>query len=151
MIVVDVNLLLYAVNADAPLHRPARTWWETTLNGQESVGLAWNVILAFLRLTTRPGVFARPIQTERAFQFVDAWLAEPAVTVVEPTPRHARVLRELLIPFGTGGNLTSDAHLAALAIEHGATLCSADSDFGRFAGLQWTNPLAAPSGHKPRR
>ena len=142
MILTDVNLLIYAVNEDAPHHRKAKAWLEAALSGTETVGLAWIVILAFLRLTTRPGIFARPLRVEHAFDLIDAWLDLPAVTIIEPTAKHARVLRNLIAPMGTGGNLTSDAHLAALAMEHGAELCSADSDFARFPRLRWRNPLA---------
>ena len=104
--------------------------------------MSWSVLLAFLRLTTRSGVFEKPLATETAIDVVDAWLAEPAVVIVEPTAQHMRLLRDLLLPTGTAGNLTSDAHLAALAIEHGAELCSSDGDFQRFARLRWRNPLA---------
>jgi hypothetical protein len=141
VIVVDVNLLLYAVNEDAPLHRKAKPWVEAALSGTETVGLPWNVLLAFLRVTTRAGVFRAPLTPESALELVEAWLSQPAVTVVEPTVRHLRILRDLILPLGTGGNLTSDAHLAALAIEHGAELCSTDRDFARFPRLRWRNPL----------
>jgi len=141
MIVVDVNLLIYAVNQNAPLNRKAKTWLQSAVSGNETVGLPWTVILAFLRLTTRAGVFQRPLAIGHAFDLVDAWLEQPAVMIVEPTAKHARTLRDLLAPLGTGGNLTSDAHLAAIAVEHGAELCSTDSDFARFRGLHWRNPL----------
>ena len=141
MIVIDANLLIYAVNEDAPLHRKAKSWLETTLSGTETVGLSWSVILAFLRLTTRAGIFRMPLTVESALDLVDAWLSQPSVVAVEPTARHLRTLRDLLLPVGAGGNLTSDAHLAALAIEHGAELCSCDSDFVRFSRLRWRNPL----------
>ena len=103
--------------------------------------MCWTVLLAFLRLTTRPGVFRKPLNAETALDLVQEWLEQPAVTIVEPTPKHLSTLRDLLLPLGTGGNLTSDAHLAALAVEHGAELCSADLDFARFAGLRWRNPI----------
>jgi toxin-antitoxin system PIN domain toxin len=141
MILIDANLLIYAVNEDAPLHRKAKSWLEAALSGTETVGLSWTVLLAFLRLTTRAGVFRRPLAVELALDVVDAWLAQPAVVAVEPTAKHSRVLRDLLSALGTGGNLTSDAHLAALAIEHGADLCSSDADFSRFPRLRWRNPL----------
>jgi uncharacterized protein len=141
MILVDVNLLIYAVNDDAPAHRKARLWLEAALSGPEAVGLPWIVLLAFLRLTTRPGLFQKPLSAETAFDLVDAWLQQPSVTVPEPTPRHLQTLRDLVLPLGTAGNLTSDAHLAALAIEHGAELCSTDNDFARFGRLRWRNPL----------
>jgi uncharacterized protein len=112
------------------------------MSGSESVGLSWNVLLAFLRLTTRAGVFRRPLPLVSAFDVLAAWLEQPCVVVVDPCPRHFRILRDLLLPLGTGGNLTSDAHLAALAVEHGAELCSTDNDFARFASLRWRDPLA---------
>ena len=141
MILLDANLLIYAVNADAPLNRKAKSWLESALSGRETVGFAWNVLLAFLRLTTRPGLFRRPLPVDTAFDLVAGWLDQPPATIVHPGPRHLQVLRELLRPLGTGGNLTSDAHLAALAIEHRAELCSSDTDFARFRGLKWRNPL----------
>jgi len=141
MILVDVNLLIYAVDKDAPRHAAAKSWWEATLSGTETVGLSWIVLLAFLRLTTRPNVFPKPLSIEAAFDIVDSWLEQPLATVVHPGPRHAQMLRDLLLPLGTGGNLTTDAHLAALAIEHGAELCSSDHDFARFQHLKWRNPL----------
>jgi toxin-antitoxin system PIN domain toxin len=141
MIVVDANLLIYTVNQDAPLHQKARAWWEAALTGSETVGLPWNVVLAFLRLTTRAGVFQHPLTVESAFALVDDWLRQPVVVTLEPGPHHLRLLRDLAFALGLAGNLTSDAHLAALAIEHGAELCSCDADFARFPGLHWRNPL----------
>lgn len=123
-------------------HRKAKAWLESVFSNDETVGLAWNVLLAFVRVSTRSGMFERPLPIDVAFDQVDQWIEKPAATVIHPGPRHARILRDLLSPLGTGGNLTSDAHLAALAIEHGAQLCSADSDFARFSGLKWSNPLA---------
>ena len=142
MIIVDVNLLIYAVNEDAPSHRKARSWLEATISAQETVGFSWNVLLAFLRLTTRPGVFRNPLAPGAAFDLIALWLDQPSVTIVQAGPRHLQILRELLMPLGAAGNLTSDAHLAALAVEHGAELCSSDADFGRFSRLKWSNPLA---------
>ena len=142
MILLDANLLIYAVNADAPLNRKAKAWLESALSGQETVGFPWSVLLAFLRLTTRPGLFARPLPVDTAFGLVAAWLDRPSATIVHPGPRHLQVIREMLLPLGTGGNLTSDAHLAAMAIEHRAELCSSDTEFARFPGLKWRNPLS---------
>ena len=142
MILIDANLLIYAVNQDAPLHRRAKSWLESALAGPETVAFSWNVLLAFLRLTTRPGLFRRPLSWATAFDLIAAWLDQPFATVVSAGPRHLRMLRQLLLPLGAGGNLTSDAHLAALAMEHGAELCSSDTDFDRFPGLKWRNPLA---------
>jgi uncharacterized protein len=142
MILVDANLLIYAVNADAALNRKAKDWLEAALSGEETVGFPWTVLLAFLRLTTRPGLFRRPLRVVTAFDLMASWLDQPPATIAHPGPRHMQVLRELLLPLGAGGNLTSDAHLAALAIEHGAELCSSDSDFARYPGLKWRNPLS---------
>jgi len=141
MILLDANILIYSVNADAPLHKKAKVWLETTLSGPETVGLPWTVVLAFLRLSTRAGIFSKPLLVKAALDIAGAWLNQPNVVIVEPSMRHLPVLRELLLAAGTGGNSTSDAHLAALAIEHRAELCSADSDFARFPGLRWRNPL----------
>ena len=141
MILPDANLLLYSINIKTPLHRSAKAWLETTFSGPETVGFSWVSLLAFLRVSTNP-VFPHPLPVERAFKQLERWLEQPTATIVYPGPHHARILRELLRPLGTAGNLTSDAHLAALAIEHGAQLCSADSDFARFPGLKWINPLA---------
>jgi uncharacterized protein len=140
--VPDLNLLIYAVDRQAHGHAPAVKWWNGLLSGSETVGLAWAVLLGFVRLTTNPRVVRSPLTAGEALDYVDRWLASPVSTVIEPTPRHASVLRELLTTTGTAANLVADAHLAALAIEHGATLCSADRDFGRFRGLDWTDPLA---------
>jgi toxin-antitoxin system PIN domain toxin len=137
----DVNVLLYAVDETSPRHDPARAWVERVLSGTETVAFAWVVLLAFVRLSTQARVFASPLMVEQALDLVDSWLDQPNATVVHPTDRHTTVLRDLLGPLGTAGNLTTDAHLAALAIEHGAELCSSDSDFGRFAGLHWVDPL----------
>jgi uncharacterized protein len=139
----DVNLLLYALDAASPRHRAARRWLEARLSGAETFAFSWVVLLAFIRLSTNPRVFQEPLELAEAFDIIDGWLAQPCATVVHPTDRHPPVLRELLEPLGTAGNLTTDAHLAALAVEHGAELCSSDVDFSRFAGLRWTNPLAS--------
>jgi hypothetical protein len=142
MKLTDVNLLLYAVDASAPRHRRAREWLETQLSGSETVAFAWSVLLGFLRLSTNARVFAAPLAMTESFDIVEGWLSQPNATVVHPTERHSAILRQLIEPFGTAGNLTSDAHLAALSIEHGAELCSSDTDFSRFAGVRWTDPLA---------
>jgi toxin-antitoxin system PIN domain toxin len=138
----DVNLFLYAYDSDSPFYPAARRWLEETLSGTETVALAWMVLVGFVRLSTRPAVFANPLRADAAIGFVEQWLAQPCTSVIHPGRRHPAMLRELLRPLGTAGNLTSDAHLAALAIEHGATLCSRDVDFSRFAGLRWIDPLS---------
>jgi uncharacterized protein len=141
VLVVDVNLLIYATNRDAADHRSARKWLEATLSGDEPVGLPWLVLLAFLRITTHPHIVGAPLSFAQAAGVVDDWLSQPVVRILPPSDRHWGILKALLEPFGTAGNLASDAHLAAIAIEHGATLCSADRDFGRFPNLKWRNPL----------
>ncbi len=142
MKIPDLNLLIYAVDRRSSSHRATVQWWNGLLSGNETVAFSWTVLLGFVRLTTNPKVMLGPLSPADALDYVDRWLALPVTTVIEPTSRHARVLRDLLVDTGTGGNLVSDAHLAALAIEHGAELCSADRDFGRFPGLRWANPLA---------
>jgi toxin-antitoxin system PIN domain toxin len=137
----DVNLLLYAYDSESARQDTAREWLEETLSGAETVAFPWAVVVGFVRISTNPAIFAAPWDASDALDVVDAWLAQPCVTVVHPTDRHAAVLRELLTPLGAAGNLTTDAHLAALAIEHGATLYSCDNDFSRFQGLRWTDPL----------
>jgi hypothetical protein len=139
--IVDVNLLLYAVNSDWPRHAAARAWLEDLLNGDETVGIPWSVILGFLRIATNPRALAKPIDTPDALTRVDEWLALENVDVVREKDDHWDKLRGLIAAAGTAGNLTTDAHLAALAISHDAVLCSSDLDFGRFKGLRWENPL----------
>ncbi|MEO8360362.1 MAG: type II toxin-antitoxin system VapC family toxin [Vicinamibacteria bacterium] len=148
MILVDANLLIYAIDRDSPQHVAARKWLETVLSASTTVGLTWGVILAFLRLTTRPGILNRPLSAQDALEFIDEWLSLPSVEVIAPGERHWAVFRNLLNAAGTAGNLTSDAHLAAIAVERGATVCSADHDFARFPGLRYVNPLAPARGKK---
>lgn len=143
MILLDVNLLLYAVNRDLPQHARARSWLEHVLSGTEGVGIPWVAALAFLRIATSPRVFERPLGIEQASAYVEEWLSLPLVKPVVPGPGHWRILRTLLETSGASGNMTTDAHIAALALEHGYTACSADNDFGRFAGLRYVNPLLA--------
>lgn len=138
----DANLFLYAYDAGSPFHSAAASWVEEVLLGAETVALSWAVLLAFLRVSTSPRVFTNPLSVVEAFGAVDVWLEQPCTTVVHPTQHHLAVLRELLVPIGRAGRLTTDAHLAALAIEHGADLYSGDRDFARFAGLRWINPIA---------
>lgn len=142
MKVPDLNLLIHAVDRSSPAHPPARDWWNDLMSGTETVAFSWTVLLGFIRLTTNPSVVAKPLTAGEALEYVERWLAHPNSAVIEPTTRHPAILRDLLADSGTAGNLVSDAHLAALAIEHGGELCSADRDFGRFSGLRWVNPLA---------
>ena len=142
MILIDANILVYAhVNSFAQ-HRRARDWFDEQLNGPSPVGLPWASIVAFLRLVTNPRVFERPEPVSQAWKQVRAWLATEPAWIPLPTERHADLLSELLASPGVQGNLVPDADLAALAIEHGLTLCSSDGDFARFRGLRWLNPIA---------
>lgn len=145
MKLVDANLLLYAVDEASPHHEVGKSWLEQQLSGSETFAFAWTVLLAFIRLSTNPRIFEAPLTVDEALGLVDSWLEQPCAAVVHPTNRHGDLLRELLAPLGTAGNLTSDAHLAALSLEHGAELCSADADYARFPRVQWFNPLAAPT------
>ena len=144
MKIVDVNILLYAVNPDAPHHDRLSEWWEEQLNGDESIGLAWAVAVGFLRVSTHPGIFPSPLAPQEAIGLLDAWLALDIVSLVTEKRDHWRALRGLLTDVGVAGNLTADAHLAALALTHGATLASCDADFSRFRRLRWENPLLGP-------
>jgi uncharacterized protein len=150
VILPDVNLLIHAYNTESPVHASARGWWEELMNGSQPVGLAWVVILGFVRITTHRQVLRNPLPVATACGCAQAWLARPCVSVVNPGERHAEILFRLLESLGTAANLTTDAHLAALAIEHQATLHSTDADFSRFPGLLWTNPLARSAGRRAR-
>jgi toxin-antitoxin system PIN domain toxin len=143
MKLLDLNVLIYAVNRDSPVHARARTWLESVLSGDESVGLPWVVVLGFLRVTTNRHVLPMPLTPEQAIAVVDSWFTQPSVVALGPMDSHWPKLREYLLASGTAGNLTTDAHLATLAVEHDAELCSTDGDFSRFAGLRLINPLGA--------
>jgi uncharacterized protein len=143
VILVDANLLLYAIDSDSPHHRQARPWLERTLSGTEPVGLPWIVILAFVRITTRHGIMRRPLPPADALAYVESWLEQPCVEIVSPGEEHWPILCRMLETTGTAGNLTSDAHIAALALERGARICSTDHDFARFPGIRHVNPLIA--------
>jgi hypothetical protein len=144
MIVPDVNLLVHAYNSESRVHEAARAWWEALLNGTRPVGLSWVVMLGFIRLTTHRQILAHPLTVSVACAHVSTWLARPCVAILHPGNRHADVLFGLLEHLGSAGNLTTDAHLAALCIEHQAELHSTDADFSRFPGLRWRNPAAMP-------
>jgi hypothetical protein len=132
----DVNVLLYAINGDSAQHGAACGWIEASFARPAGLGFAWPALVGFLRLATRSGIFTRPLPLEDALSVVDAWLDHPRAHVLAPTPRHAAVLSGLLLGAGQGGNLVSDAHLAAIAIEHGAEIGTFDRDLQRFAGLR---------------
>lgn len=142
MILVDANLLLYAYDASAQQHKDAKRWWQEQLSQPYPVSLAWITVVAFIRIGTNPRVFSRPLTISEACAHVAGWFKQPMLTVLEPGERHWMVLQQTLETAQAAGNLVTDAHLAALAIEHGATLCSTDQDFSRFDGLNWLNPLA---------
>ena len=141
MIVPDVNVIIHAYNADSPVHDLARGWWEQTLGAPEPVGLAWSVVLGYIRITTHTRILSNPLPPSVACGHVEAWLGQPQVTFLHPGERHAAIFFDLLRRLGTAANLTTDAHLAALAIEHQAEICSTDADFARFSGLSWRNPF----------
>ena len=141
MKLVDLNLLLYAVNIDSHPHQKAKAWLEEVLSGDEPVALPWVVLLGFLRISTNPHIFPRSLTVLTALEIVDGWLGQPNVQLLSPQIGHWKILRSLLVESGAAGNLATDTHLAALAIENGAELCSTDSDFARFPRLHWTNPL----------
>lgn len=146
MILVDANLLLYAANHAAPEHPAAREWLDRQLGGTARVGLPWPVLLAFVRLASNPLVVREPVTVAAAWGQAREWLASPVAWVPVPTDRHAEVFESLCLPSWMTSRLVPDAHLAALAIEHGLTLCSTDGDFARFGGLNWENPLASTPG-----
>jgi hypothetical protein len=141
VLLVDANVLLYAVNRRSAHHDEARKWLDSALDGREMVAFAWIAILAFVRLATHRAVFAQPLSTDEATMVVRHWLSRPTAGVVDPTPRHLEVLAQLLALTGTAGNLVNDAHLAALAIEHGCEIVSYDADFGRFPAVRWRPPV----------
>ena len=132
----DVNILIFAVNPDSPQHAAARRWLEDAYRDSAGVGFAWVAVLGFVRITTRRGILPTPLAIGDALGLVDDWLNHPHARILNPTDRHAALQARLLIGAGRGGNLVTDAHLAAIAIEHGATLGSFDHDFERFAGLR---------------
>ncbi len=144
MKLVDANVLLYAVDSLAPHHVAARTWLDASLNGDEETGFAWIVLLAFLRISTKASLYENPLTAAQAFGVVERWLSAKTAVLVEPATTHLVTLRKLVEESGTAGNLTSDAHLAALAIENHATVVTFDADFSRFAGVQIARPMSPP-------
>ena len=139
---IDANLLLYAVDSSSPQHEPAAAWLERVLNGERRVGLPWQTIGAFVRISTHPRISTKPLTADQASAYVAAWLAATPTWVPPATERTAAVFARLVTEHGVTGNLVTDAQLAALAIEHGLRLCSADTDFARFDDVHWENPLA---------
>ncbi len=140
MLIPDSNVLVHAANEDAREYAASRNWLLDALRGREPVGLAWSTILAFVRLSTHPRIFSPPLTVERSIALVKSWLSAPAGVLIEPTVRHLTLLHGLLHDVGVAGNLVNDAHLAALALEHDATVISFDRDFARFEGVRWRMP-----------
>lgn len=143
MILVDANLLLYAYHPRAEQHEKSRAWLQAVLSGSDLVRFAWLTLWAFLRISTSHRVFDRPLSTSEAEAAISSWLAQPVAGILEPGERHWEILRGIVRVGQTTGPLVMDAVLAAIAIEHGATICTTDRDFSRFSGLKWRNPLAA--------
>ncbi len=140
MRVVDANVLLYAVNADARHHEASLEWLERALGGDDTVGFSWIALLAFARLATKPEIFPSPLSPAAAMAQVQSWIDAPSARVLHPGERHPAILADLLAELGSAGNLVNDAHLAALAIEHRASIVSYDNDFARFPGVRWHRP-----------
>ena len=141
MLLPDINVLIYAYTPGSPHHQLAREWWESAMNGDRPIGLAWATVLGFIRLTTHPAIRPGGASVPDSLDRVETWLNQPCVEVLTPGERHAEILIGFLTQLGTAGNLTTDAHLAALAIEYHAELVSTDADFARFPGLRWFNPI----------
>lgn len=141
MIVPDANILLYAYNAAAPEHDRARVWWEDVLSSEETVGLAWQTLTAFIRIGTNPRAFPYPLSIQEAVEIVASWLEQPNAQLITPSAHHWQVYRRLLLESQATGSLVMDAHLAALALEYGATLCTHDADFRRFDRLRLFDPI----------
>jgi toxin-antitoxin system PIN domain toxin len=141
VILVDANVLLYAEDQQSPHHERAREWWDAQLSGASPVCLCWTVLGAFIRIGTNPRVFEHPLSLDQALSRVQSWLDQPCTRIIHPTERHWIVFQKMLVEGQAVANLVTDAHLAALAIEHGCELISTDTDFSRFPGVKWKNPL----------
>jgi uncharacterized protein len=140
-LIVDANVLLYAVDTSSPFHKSAKDWLEHSLNEPVRIGLPWASLLAFQRISTHPRASASPLSPSQAWSFVADWLDADAVWVPVPGERHAEIISDLIVAGDLRSNLVTDAHLAALAIEHGVGVCSTDSDFARFPQITWVNPI----------
>lgn len=143
---VDANILLYAVDGDSPFHAAGRDWIEDALNGPRRIGLPWQSLTAFLRIATNPRAMTNPLSSAEAWGVVESWLDAPYAWVPQPGRGHREILGRLIQDLHLSANLIPDAALAALCIEHGMTIVSADSDFGRFTEVNWINPVASPRG-----
>jgi uncharacterized protein len=147
---LDANLLIYAIHKGADRHEAALAWLTEQLNGSRRVGIPWSSLGAFLRIATHPRAFPRPLSPATACERVSDWLSSPVAWIPQPGPEHSRILRQLITDYDARGNLIPDAMLAALAIEHGLTLYSTDTDFARFSELRWTNPLGGAGVSSPQ-
>ncbi len=145
MILVDANILLYAEDSLSAHHESARTWWDAQLSCAAPVCMCWPVLTAFIRIVTNARLHQRPLTLREAVDRVQSWLDQPCVCVIQPAEQHWEILQRMLHEGNATGNLVSDAHLAALAVEHNCELCSTDADFARFPGLNWRNPVSAKS------
>jgi toxin-antitoxin system PIN domain toxin len=143
LIILDANILVYASNIDAPEHRAAQRWLENLISSTEIIGLPWVTIWALLRISTNQRIRANPLSTRQAFSLISEWLEQPGIVLIQAGPRHFEILERLVAQYGVAGTLVTDAVLAALAIENGASLASTDRDFSRFSELKWINPLTA--------
>ena len=151
MIIPDVNILIHAYDSDSSNHQHARDWWNETLGLERPVGMAWVTLMGFLRISTHRGITKHPLRPGESISRIKSWLANPAVRVVTPGQNHAAILFDLVESVGTAGNLTTDAHLAALSIEYRAEIASTDTDFGRFPGVRWFNPVKLAAKKKTHR
>ena len=151
MILPDINVLFHAHNLDSPVHEKVKAWWDGVLAGNEGVGLPWVTILGFIRITTHRGILQNPFLAADACERISEWLSLPHFHIPTPGEGHFELLSSNLSKLGTAGNLTTDAHLATLAMERGYTLCSTDSDFARFPGLKWKNPIQGKTSANKRR
>jgi uncharacterized protein len=143
MILLDANILLYAEDSLSAQHEPARTWWDEQLSGSAPVCLCWPVITAFIRIATNARLHQRPLTLNETMDRVQSWIDQPCIRIIQPTEQHWDILQRMLHDGNATANLVSDAHLAALAVEHNCQLCSTDADFARFPKLNWRNPISS--------
>jgi toxin-antitoxin system PIN domain toxin len=141
VILVDANLLLYAEDSLSEHHKMARAWWDDQLSGLNPVCLCWPVLKAFIRIGTNPRLHRRPLTSKEACDRIQSWFDQPCARLIQPTENHWMLFQKMIRESNAAGNLISDAHLAALAVEHNCVLYSTDADFARFRGLKWKNPL----------
>jgi hypothetical protein len=141
LILVDANILLYAEDSLSAFHQQARKWWDDQLSGSEPVCLCWTVLSAFIRIGTNPRVFENPLSLEQAQARIQSWFDQPCTRIIRPTEQHWTAFQQMLTAGQAVANLVTDAHIAALALEHGCTVASTDADFARFPKLRWINPL----------